>query len=116
METIRKATVRELAGKIKGYGKSPRFAAFLGAGASRESGIITANEMAHFFKERILFECCPQSIKTPEEKESWLLSQRWYKGGSNNYSSLFEKYEPKVIGRQRYIESEVDGREAVGIL
>ena len=111
MTAIRRATVKQLANKIKGYGKHPRFAFFLGAGASRQSGIITAGEMISHFKRCILDECCPDGLKTGEEKERWLAEQEWYKKEGGEYCSLFEQYEPKEIGRQRYIESIIEGHE-----
>jgi len=111
MKEIPYATVRQLAYKIKGTGKpAPRFAFFLGAGASRQSGIITAGEMVRSFKEQIIAECCPEDLKTQAEKEKWLQDQDWYKHRGSEYSKLFEKYEPKEIGRQRYIEAIIEGR------
>lgn len=110
MKNLPHVSVKELAHKIKGYG-NPRFAFFLGAGASRQSNIITASEMMRHFKERILAQCCPDSAKTNAEKETWLAEQDWYKKESSEYCKLFEKFEPKEIGRQRYIESIIEGRE-----
>jgi tetratricopeptide (TPR) repeat protein len=110
MTDIPRATVKELAYKIKGYG-NPRFAFFLGAGASRQSGIITAGEMISYFKKSILEQCCPDELKTDEEKEKWLTEQEWYKKKGSEYCKLFEKYEPREIGRQRYIESIIEGHE-----
>ncbi len=111
MENIRRASVKQLAHKIKGFGKHPRFAFFLGAGASRQSGIITAGEMVRFFKDRILDECCSEQPKTDEEKEKWLRAQEWYTKNGSEYCKLFEQFEPKEIGRQRYIESIIEGQE-----
>lgn len=111
MKNIRRASVRQLANKIKGFSRQPRFAFFLGAGASRQSGIITAGEMIRFFKERIYSECC-NTLTTDEEKENWLKDQDWYKEEGSDYSKLFEQFEPKEIGRQRYIESIIEGQEA----
>jgi len=111
MADIPRASVKQLAYKIKGTGKpSPRFAFLLGAGASRQSGIITAGEMIRFFKDQIVTECCPEDRKTDEEKEKWLKEQDWYNKDGSEYSKLFEKYEPKEIGRQRYIESIIEGK------
>lgn len=112
MENIRCATVRELAHKIKGTdGATPRFAFFLGAGASRQSGIITAGEMIRFFHERILDEICPLVRASEEDKDKWLKGQDWYKASGSDYSKLFEKYEPKELGRQRYIETLIEGKK-----
>ncbi len=94
-------SVKELAHKIKGYG-TPRFAFFLGAGASRQSGIITAGEMINDFTERLLAQL-PDNVKTDEEKKGWLSEQEWYKEEKSRYCKLFEKLEPKKYGRQRYI-------------
>lgn len=110
MPGIRRASVKQLAHKIKDSGKNPRFAFFLGAGASRQSGIITAGEMIRHFKERIITECCPDDLKTEQEKEQWLKAQEWYQGEGSEYCKLFEQYEPKEIGRQRYIESIIEGQ------
>ncbi|HEV2913504.1 MAG TPA: tetratricopeptide repeat protein [Pyrinomonadaceae bacterium] len=110
MKDLPRVSVKELAHKIKGYG-NPRFSFFLGAGASRQSDIITAGEMIRHFKERIIAQCCPESAKTDKEKEEWLLAQEWYKESGSEYCKLFERFEPKEIGRQRYIESIIEGRE-----
>ncbi|HEY0077517.1 MAG TPA: tetratricopeptide repeat protein [Pyrinomonadaceae bacterium] len=111
MTTIRRAYVKQIAHKIREYGKRPRFAFFLGAGASRDSKIITAGEMIRHFRERITVECCPDNLKTDEEKEKWLKEQDWYKQDGNEYCKFFEQFEPKEIGRQRYIESIIEGRD-----
>jgi hypothetical protein len=60
-------TVKQLAYKIKGTSNvlSARFAFLLGAGASRQSGIITASEMIRFFKERIIILSTPLRGKRP---------------------------------------------------
>jgi len=111
MNDIPRASVKQLAHKIKGFAKHPRMAFFLGAGASRQSGIITASEMIRVFKERIFTECCPAEITKEEEREHWLSEQSWYKSSGSEYSKLFQQFEPKEIGRQRYIESIVEGFE-----
>jgi len=111
MDHIPRASVKQLAHKIKGFGKHPRMALLLGAGASRQSGIITAGEMIRVFKERVFGECCPDEIRTDEERERWLDEQTWYKNEGSEYCKMFEQFEPKEIGRQRYIESIVEGHE-----
>jgi tetratricopeptide (TPR) repeat protein/NAD-dependent SIR2 family protein deacetylase len=110
MKDISRASIRELAHKIKGYGV-PRFAFFLGAGASKQSGILTAAEMIRHFKEQITVQCCPDGLKTDKEKAKWLAEQDWYKADGNEYCKCFERFEPKEIGRQRYIESIIEDRE-----
>lgn len=111
MADITHATVKQLAYKIRGFGKHPRMAFFLGAGASRQSGIITAGEMIRVFKERIFAECCAAQITKDEQREKWLKDQDWYRAEGSEYSKLFYQFEPKEIGRQRYIESIVEGFE-----
>ncbi|MFO0697880.1 MAG: tetratricopeptide repeat protein [Nitrospira sp.] len=110
MSHMRFATVRELAHKMKRSADEapPRFAFFLGAGASRQSGIITASEMIRFFRERILDQGCPRTDASEEEKDKWLENQDWYKAQGTVYSKMFEKYEPKELGRQRYIETLIE--------
>lgn len=110
MTDIPRITIKELAHKIKGYG-TPRFAIFLGAGASRQSGIITASEMIFHFRERIIAESCPENAKTDSEKDAWLSDQDWYKEAGSDYCKLFAKFEHKEMGRQRYIENIIEGRE-----
>lgn len=111
-QNIRNSSVRELAHKIKGLSKHPRFAFFLGAGASRQSGIITAGEMVTLFKEYLFAERCPEQFVTEGAKEEWLRGQDWYHlNRCSEYSNLFEQFEPKEIGRQRYIESIIEGHE-----
>jgi len=110
MQDIRRASIRELAHKIKGYG-NPRFAFFLGAGASRQSGIPVAGEMIRHFKEQITAQGCPAELKTEDDKTKWLTEQEWFKADGSEYCKCFEKFEPKEIGRQRYIESIIEKRE-----
>lgn len=107
MQDIPRASIKELAHKIKSYG-TPRFAFFLGAGASKQSGIIIANEMIRHFKEQIIAQCCPDEFKTDDEKKDWLAEQDWYKADGSEYCKCFERFEPKEIGRQRYIEKIIE--------
>ena len=111
MADLRTATVRQLAHKLRGYGRQPRFAFLLGAGASHQSGIITASEMISHFKERIWAECCPDEARTEADRDRWIAEQEWYRGDGSEYSRLFEQYEPKELGRQRYIESIIENHE-----
>lgn len=112
MPIIRNSSVRHLANTIKDSGTNPRFALFLGAGASHQSGIITANEMVAFFKGRILDEECPGHENfTEKEKENWFKAQDWYKTDESDYCKCFEHYEPKPINRQRYIERIIEGQD-----
>jgi tetratricopeptide (TPR) repeat protein len=110
MQDIPRTSIRELAHIIKRY-EVPRFAFFLGAGASRQSGIITAGEMIRHFKEQIIAQVCPDTLKKDEEKTKWLSEQGWYQADGTEYCKCFERFEPKVIGRQRYIESIIEKRE-----
>ena len=110
MNDIPRASIRELAYRIQGYG-TPRFAFFLGAGASKQSGIPIASEMIRYFKKQIIAQCCPDGIESDEEKMKWLEEQDWYKAEGSEYCNCFERFEPKEIGRQRYIENIIERRE-----
>jgi hypothetical protein len=111
MSDILHATVKQLAHKIKDTKGHPRFTVLLGAGASRQSGIITASEMIVDFKKRLIAELCPDGLDTDEQKEKWLCEQDWYPQAGNEYCGLFEKLEPKEYGRRGYIERLTDGKE-----
>jgi NAD-dependent SIR2 family protein deacetylase len=104
MSEIQRVTVRQLAHQIKGFSEepTPRFAFFLGAGASVQSGIPTANSMIGDFKRRIIEAECPEQVKTEEAKEKWLTNS--FPDEKNAYSILFEHYLPKEMARQQYIE------------
>jgi NAD-dependent SIR2 family protein deacetylase len=111
MPEILHATVKQLAYKIKDSKGHPRFAFFLGAGASRQSGVITASEMIAEFKNRLIAGLCPDRVLTSEEKHKWLSEQEWYPNLNAEYSGLFERLEPKEYGRRTYIEQIIEGRE-----
>jgi tetratricopeptide (TPR) repeat protein/NAD-dependent SIR2 family protein deacetylase len=112
----RRASVRQLAHKIKGTGvePSPRFAFFLGAGASVESGIPLAGAMMDDWCQRIIQEQCPEDCTGASQQKTWLEEQPWYaqaKRAGTLYSDLFEMYETKERGRQAYIERMIEGRK-----
>lgn len=111
-------SVRDLAYKIKAIDdyiadpkteearaeRRPNLAFFLGAGASRDSGIMLAGEMMKMFKDKIFEIHCPK-LKTDKDKSSWLKNQKsWYKEGKEEYGRLFEKFSDTRRGRQRFIE------------
>ncbi|MDQ1592524.1 MAG: hypothetical protein QOG71_3151 [Pyrinomonadaceae bacterium] len=110
MLDILRASIRELAYKIKGP-NPPRFSFFLGAGASRQSGIPVASEMIRQFKEQIIIQSCPDKLKTEKERNDWLAGQDWCKADGSDYCKYFEKFEPKEFGRQRHIEDMIKDRE-----
>ncbi len=87
----------------------PRFALFLGAGASIESGIPSANEMIDDFVARICTVKCP-NFSEREKQEKWLVDNKYYEGVRDKYSALFEKCFPKAVDRREYIEEQVDGK------
>ena len=84
--------------------RKPRFAFFLGAGASSKSKIKVAIDMMKDFKMRIFERDCAR-LKTDEEKNEWLEKQDWYQNSKNIYSSLFDQYDDDRDARRRYIES-----------
>jgi tetratricopeptide (TPR) repeat protein len=107
---ISRAPINKIAGQLKdSLNKSalenppPRFALFLGAGASVQSGIKLASQMMHDFREKII-ERNNLSDKPKAEQDLWFNNNVFFKPGGNNYSKLFECFEPTEIGRQRYIK------------
>lgn len=86
-----------------------RFAVFLGAGASVESDISSANKMIEEFIKMICAAECPE-IDTDSEKDKWLKSNCCYKTDKDKYGSLFESCYPTEFDRREYIESQVDGK------
>lgn len=116
VSSLQHRTVRHLAYHIKDALSvkepvdRPRFALFLGAGASVESGVKAISGMLLDFKRKI-FECdCPE-IRTEKERDVWLKEQDWYKAKSSEYCKLFERAYPKERDRQLYIERLIEGRK-----
>jgi protein O-mannosyl-transferase len=116
-DKIRKTDITEIAHKLKdcvdadkGFCDDPRFALFLGAGASFNSGIKTAGQMMNEFKEKILKRNCRDIIKK-DEQEKWLNENVLNVGNGNEYSKLFEKFERTPTGRQTYISKIIKDKE-----
>ena len=121
LEDVSHISVKKLASKIKAVdrqtinlkgqaavtARKPQYALFLGAGASVESGIITAGQMMKIFKEEIFGNDCAE-LETDGEKEKWLKQQKWYKDGKNEYGCLFEQFADTKTERQRFIENICD--------
>lgn len=116
------ATNREMANRLNPHSvfyqyehdpeqnKRPRFAVFLGAGASVDSGIYSANKMIEDFIKTICAVNCPE-IRENEKKDEWLKSNNYYRSDRDKYGSLFEKCYPREVDRREYIESQVDGKD-----
>ena len=118
IKDIEHISIRDLAFKIKEVddyinnpkseetrvSRKPNLAFFLGAGASKDSGVILASEMTKIFKDK-LFDINCHEMKTDEEKAEWLKAQDWYQGGKREYGCLFEKFRDTKSGRQRFIEA-----------
>ena len=81
------------------------FALFLGAGASRSSGIVLASEMIAEWR-RIAFE---ESAPAGADFEAWCAGQPWF-GSPTEYSELFELLFPDERARQGYIEEKIKKR------
>ena len=99
-------TVQELAqyladGKAGG-GKPPRFALFLGAGASIESGIDGTEAMMERFRKRLRERW--QSSGGTGDFEHWLQDPTKWDSSASDYANLFERYEPSRRGRALHIE------------
>lgn len=107
------ATVHEIAlrvrdGQAKG-GSRPRFAVFLGAGASIESGIPGTQRMMRTFREKLQERW--EAEGADGEFDQWLESRPNWDKTASEYSNLFEVYEPTARGRARHIETLVANRK-----
>ena len=89
--------------------QNPNFCLFLGAGASRSSGIRTASEMVEDWRSMVYrglrntTEDC-----SAEEMKKWLTDNaaEWY-DEKKEYSSLIERVYPLRANRRKFIETEV---------
>jgi tetratricopeptide (TPR) repeat protein len=77
------------------------FALFLGAGASRSSGVVTATEMIEEWRRRAHHESANEA-----DLQTWLEGQPFY-GKENEYSLLFEHVFVNPRARQRCIEEKI---------
>jgi tetratricopeptide (TPR) repeat protein len=86
-------------------------ALFLGAGASKSSGIPLASEMIAEWQGEVFDEDTPPEAKAMDTK-AWLAAHRetypWF-GKPDQYSLLFERQYPTSSRRQKYIESKIEG-------
>lgn len=84
---------------------NPReFTLFLGAGASKSSGILLAFEMIREWRQTAFEENNP----APADFDAWCQQQPWFKR-DDEYSVLFELLYPTQRARQAYIENKVEG-------
>ena len=89
--------------------QNPNFCLFLGAGASRNSGIRTAGEMIAEWREAVYKAATDDdTVKTDVELIQWLNTNcgDWY-DEKREYSSLIEHEYPLQINRRKFIETEV---------
>jgi hypothetical protein len=105
--TVQRASIGHLVQMIAR--SDNRYALFLGAGASRTSGIPTAFEMAQDFRRDLQhrFETDRQDQTT---FEAWLEKQPGFEQCASDYGTLFSVFEPKRAGRQRHIADLVRGK------
>ena len=81
---------------------SREYALFLGAGASKSSGIPLGSEMVDEWKALAYREC-----RTQQPFAEWCQAQSWSRS-SNQYSVLFEMLYPDARARQRYVEPMIE--------
>lgn len=89
--------------------ENPNFCLFLGSGASRSSGILTAGELVNNWRRDVYCDLSGDSISKPDvEMIEWLSqnASEWY-DSRREYSSLIEKIYPLPANRRKFIESEV---------
>ncbi len=86
------------------------YSVLLGAGASRSSGISTAQELIHEWMMKII-QRDGKDASTEEDPKDYLSRNHahWF-DSSNPYSSLFEKNFDLASQRRRFVEQEVDGK------
>ena len=107
------ATIQELALRVRDGqardGGRPRFAIFLGAGASIESGIPGTERMMRTFREKLQERWEAEGAEG--EFDEWLEGHPNWDKKASDYSNLFEVYEPTERGRARHIEGLVANRK-----
>lgn len=79
------------------------FSLFLGAGASRSSGVVLASEMIRAWREMAFSEAGSPG----GELVAWCKAKGWYESPTE-YSDMFEALFPDERARQKYIESRVE--------
>jgi tetratricopeptide (TPR) repeat protein len=79
------------------------FTLFLGAGASRSSGVLLASEMIEEW-QRMAFE---DRAPAGADFDSWCKKQPWF-GKEEAYSMLFEMLFPNPRARQKYVEPKIE--------
>jgi len=81
------------------------FALFLGAGASKSSGVLLASEMIAEWREMAYADACSSNKSLGKFGcEAWCKQQKaWYEQ-DDEYSQLFELIYEDSRSRQRYIE------------
>ena len=90
-------------------GENPSFCLFVGAGASRNSGIRTAGEMVQEWRKTVYAGLNPDAADaTDAEMIEWLATDAavWY-DKNREYASLMERLYDLPRNRQKFIESEV---------
>lgn len=105
-----KKTVGDLAAAIRTRpDENPNYCLFLGAGASRTSGIRTAGEMIAEWRKLAFEEENPgKEDASKEEMQQWLSTHAkgWY-DERREYATLFEKFYPVRPQRRKFVETEV---------
>ncbi|MFK8052901.1 MAG: tetratricopeptide repeat protein [Woeseiaceae bacterium] len=76
---------------------------FLGAGASKSSGIPLAGEMIAEWRDMMLAD----HADGVTDREAWLREQDWYEQ-PDEYSRLFEQCFPTQRARQKYVEPKIE--------
>lgn len=112
-------TVQELALRVRdGHGdgeRLPRFALFLGAGASIASGIPGTESMVRLFREKLEERRRAEGDRRGFNR--WARERYNWDSKAGDYSNFFEAFEPTENGRARHIEELVSrGTPSFGYL
>lgn len=103
--------------------RDPRYALFLGAGASRSSGVPTAERLTLLWQRRVFLDVTDRSAWSPHfevEFQKWVKDRypAWRKNWENSYgrhpsdySTLFSYSFPDADARQGFIEQITSGIE-----
>ena len=86
------------------HSADPReFSLFLGAGASKSSGVPLAGEMIAEWRGMMYADRAPDGA----DFDAWCAEQTWY-GLPDEYSVLFETLFPNERARQKYVEPKIE--------
>lgn len=91
--------------------KKGKYTLFIGAGLSRESGIKTSSEIIKDLKRKIYKRYHAGEKASKKKIDEWIGKQKWFKGPSNKYSAVLDKYFPNKGLRKDYFNRLIKGKK-----